>query len=159
MYVIVGDGPYRPSLEKLASDLGMGSHVVFAGKVSDEDLPKYYSLCDVFAMPSRERLDSGDVEGFGIVFLEAAAAAKPVVAGRSGGIEDAVIHGATGLLVEPTSVGDVAQALLRLLRDAPLRQELGGQARERVLREFTWDAVAAQVRSGLEQAVSSHRRQ
>lgn len=100
-YLIAGDGPYRAELEDLASSLGVQGHVVFAGKVPDADLPDIYSLCDLFVLPSREQPESCDAERFGMVFLEANASGKPVVAGKSGGVGDAVLDGETGLLVEP----------------------------------------------------------
>src|SRR5262249_14775190 len=99
-YLIVGDGPYKANLKTLVTSMGLQDRVVFTGRVSDEELPEFYALSDVFAMPSRACLDSNDVEGFGMVFLEAGATGKPVVAGRSGGIEDAVVDGVTGLLVD-----------------------------------------------------------
>src|SRR5207245_756550 len=85
-YLIAGDGPYRYELETLAMDLGVRERVLFLGRPTDEELPSIYSLCDVFAMPSREQTELCDVEGFGIVFLEASACRKPVIGGRSGGI-------------------------------------------------------------------------
>jgi phosphatidylinositol alpha-1,6-mannosyltransferase len=157
-YVIVGDGPYRKNLERLASSLGVGNHIVFAGRVTDEDLPKFYALSDVFAMPSRMRPGSNDVEGFGIVFLEASASGKPVVAGRSGGMEDAVLHGITGLLVDPADEEDIARTLVDLLTDDELRARLGKQGRDRVQKEYTWDIVGACVQAILAQAASERPR-
>jgi phosphatidylinositol alpha-1,6-mannosyltransferase len=150
-YVIVGDGPYRSTLEQLAAGLGLQSQIVFAGRVDDKTLPEYYAAADVVIMASRQRLDASDVEGFGITFLEAAACAKPVIAGRSGGSSDAVIDGKTGLLVDPENPADIADALSQLLRD-PLRvTRMGEQARKRVLTEFTWKHVAGRVANVIEQ--------
>lgn len=157
-YVIVGSGPYRKNLEELASSLRVGNQIVFAGRVPDEDLPKFYALSDVFAMPSRARPDSNDVEGFGIVFLEAGASGKPVIAGRSGGIEDAVLHGITGLLVDPSSEEDVAQALIRLFKNDELRVKLGNQGRDRVQKEYTWSIVSECVQAILEQVAGEQSR-
>ena len=154
VYLIVGDGPYRAELEKLALASGVRERVIFAGRVSDERLPEIYGLSDIFAMPSRERMESCDVEGFGIVFLEASACAKAVIAGRSGGMEDAVLNGVTGLLVNPTDVEDIAKALTRLLANGDFAVRLGQQGRARVGAEFAWPRVANRVRSILESVIS-----
>ena len=95
VYLIAGDGPYRATLERLAKSLGVADRVVFLGRVAEPDLPLLYSMADSFIMLSRERTDQCDVEGFGIVFIEAAACGTPAIAGRSGGVEDAVVDGAT----------------------------------------------------------------
>jgi phosphatidylinositol alpha-1,6-mannosyltransferase len=140
-YVLVGDGPDRPRLEQLARDHGVADAVVFAGEVPDRELPDYYNLCDAFVMLSRDRpLRTGGSlgEGFGIVFLEAAACGKPAVGGRSGGIPEAVSDGVSGLLADPTSVPTVAQTITQLLQDPDLARRLGEQARSRVLEHFTW---------------------
>jgi len=154
-YVIVGDGPYRRNLEELASAVGVREQVVFAGRVSDDELPDYYALADVFAMPSRARPDAYDpdaydVEGFGIVFLEAGASGTPVVAGRSGGIGDAVLHETTGLLVDPFDTEEIGQTLIRLLTNHELRAQLGRQSRDRVEKNHTWRRVATHVQEILE---------
>ncbi len=144
-YLVVGDGPDRGRLEALARDVGVVHRVVFAGPVPDETLPDYYNLCDVFAMVSRRRPSrwGGYVsEGFGIVYLEAAACGKPAVAGDVGGVPEAVKDGETGLLVDPTSVEATAQALVLLLKDQDLAQRLGQRGRERVCSDFTWDRAA-----------------
>lgn len=150
-YLIVGNGPFKNQLDELASELGVRDRVIFAGRVSDDELPEFYALSDVFVMPSRARLGSNDVEGFGIVFLEAAASAKPVVAGRSGGIEDAVVDGLTGLVVDPSDARDIGQALIRLLTNDELRGRLGRQGRDRAQKEYTWSIVGAEVQDILEQ--------
>ena len=149
-YLIVGTGPFRERLDELAAELGVRDRIIFAGKVPDDQLPDVYAMCDVFAMPSRARLASHDVEGFGLVFLEAGACAKPVVAGRSGGIEDAVVDGFTGLIVDPSDARDVSQALIRLLTDSELRGRLGRQGRDRVEKERTWSIAGARVQGILE---------
>ncbi len=154
VYLIVGDGPHRAELEKLALARGLGERVIFAGRVPDERLPEIYGLSDIFVMPSRERVESCDVEGFGIVFLEASACAKPVIAGRSGGIEDAVLNGVTGLLVNPTDVEDIAKALTRILANRDFAVRLGQQGRARVVAEFAWPRVANRVRAILESVIS-----
>jgi len=138
VYVIVGDGDDRPRLEVLARELGLGDAVQFAGDVEDAWLPAYYRSCDLFVMPSRVRLDDPcEGEGFGIVYLEAAAFGKPAIAGRGGGSAEAVLDGVTGVLVNPSDPEAIAQAALDLLRDDAWRAALGERARERAWREFT----------------------
>jgi len=148
-YLIVGDGPYRPELEKLAGAMGVKDRVIFAGRVAADDLPDIYALSDVFVMPSRERLDSDDVEGFGLVFLEASACAKPVVGSWSGGVPDAVVDGVTGLLVNPQDPEEIAKALSRLLLERDFAIQLGRQGRSRVVSEFNWAYVADRVQGVL----------
>ena len=135
--LIVGDGPYRSSLEAAAAQAPVGS-VVFAGAVADEELPAHYASCDLFAMPCRSRWGGLEVEGFGIVFLEAAATSRAVVAGRSGGAAEAVEDGVTGLLVEGAEPKAVALTVARLLRDPEALARMGSAGRERVERAFTW---------------------
>jgi phosphatidylinositol alpha-1,6-mannosyltransferase len=142
--VLVGEGPYRPALEALASEAPAGT-VVFAGAVADKDLSAYYSACDVFAMPCRSRVGGLEVEGFGIVFLEAAAGRKPAVAGRSGGSDEAVEDEVTGLLVEGGEPKAVALAIAPLLRDRSFSAAMGRAGRERVERAFTWDRRTDQL--------------
>lgn len=144
-YVIVGDGEERARLEALAQSLGVAGQVVFAGEVSAADLPAYYAACDIFLLPNR--IEQGDIEGFGIVFLEAAAAGRPVIAGNTGGVPEAVADGETGLLVSGTDVEELAATICRLAKDRALRDRLGRAGRERVLRSFTWTSTAARIRT------------
>jgi phosphatidylinositol alpha-1,6-mannosyltransferase len=148
-YLIVGEGSYGVQLENLATALGVRDRVIFAGP-SAEDLPDIYALADVFVMVSREQLQSCDVEGFGLVFLEASACAKPVVGGRSGGIPDAIVDGVTGLLVNPHDPEDIANALARFLSDTDLATRFGQQGRSRVVKYFGWDRIADQVQGILQ---------
>ncbi|MCK7579231.1 MAG: glycosyltransferase, partial [Chromatiales bacterium] len=128
-YLIVGEGHYRPVLERLVDDIGVRAHVTFAGKVREEELAAYYQLCDVFVMPNREMPD-GDTEGFGLVFLEANACGKPVIGGRAGGAVEAVRDGENGLLVDGWSVAEVASALSRLLTDRVLNARIAARGLE-----------------------------
>ncbi|MFJ2029247.1 glycosyltransferase family 4 protein [Streptosporangium sp. NPDC087985] len=148
--LIVGGGPYRRTLERLARPLG-GS-VRIAGPVPSAALPAYLAAGDVFAMPCRTRLGGIDVEGLGIVYLEASASALPVVAGSSGGAPDAVLRGETGLVVDGTSPDEVAGALTGLLRDPERARVMGERGREWVTREWGWDLVAARFADLLAQA-------
>lgn len=156
VYVIVGEGPYRGELEKLAGSLGIRDRVIFAGQVSRDRLSDFYRLSDVFVMASRERRDQCDLEGFGLVFLEAGACGKPVVAGRSGGIADAVVDGLTGLLVDPEDPDAIAYVLSRILCEDILARQLGLNSRARVEDQFTWKNVGRRVQHILDTVVEEH---
>jgi phosphatidylinositol alpha-1,6-mannosyltransferase len=123
VYLIVGEGTYRPTLEKLVADHGLGRHVVFAGAVPDYELTDHYSLGDVFIMANREMPD-GETEGFGLVFLEANACGLPVIAGRAGGSVDAVTDQVNGLVVDGDDTASIAAAIIRMFDDDPLRSRL-----------------------------------
>jgi phosphatidylinositol alpha-1,6-mannosyltransferase len=144
-YVIVGDGEERTRLETMVHELNLTDRVTFAGEVSAAVLPEYYAACDIFLLPNR--IERGDIEGFGIVFLEAAAAGRPVIAGNSGGVTEAVAQGETGLLVGGTDVEELAETIRRLASDPALRQSFGRAGRERVMRAFTWKATAERIRA------------
>ncbi len=148
-YLIVGSGPEEPRLRALACDVGCQDDVVFAGHVSDEDLPTFYACCDVFVMPSRALPGRDGIEGFGAVFLEAAACGKPVIAGRSGGIADAVVEGATGILVQPTDVKQLASVLTNLLLNPDEATRLGRNGRQRAEAvEAAWTATVMHIWDG-----------
>ena len=142
--VIAGAGRDRPRLERLATRAG--APVRFLGRVTDHDLPALVGAADVFAMLCRNRWAGLEQEGFGIVFLEAAACGVPQVAGDSGGAAEAVADGETGVVVhDPDDIGQVADALGRLLDDSDLRARMGRAARERAEREFDYDVLAAKL--------------
>lgn len=141
-YVIVGDGPDRKRLAGLADKLGLRGKVIFAGAVPDPDLVKYYNLGDVFMMPSREIPKIGDIEGFGIVYLEAAACGKPVVAGRTGGAVEAIVDGETGFLVDSENAEELVGKTIKLLKDPDWRARMGQAGRERAVRDFSWERSA-----------------
>ena len=128
-YLIVGEGPEERRLRALAREAGCEDAVRFIGHAPSEDLPALYSACDVFAMPSRVLSRRDGVEGFGIVYLEAAAAAKPVVGGRSGGVPEVVRDGVTGRLVDPADGDELAEVLISLLRDRAEAARLGANGR------------------------------
>jgi phosphatidylinositol alpha-1,6-mannosyltransferase len=142
-YVIVGSGGERESLLKLSAALGLDEVVRFEGEVSDNTLQAYFAAADIFVLPTR--VEPTDFEGFGIVYLEAAAAGKAAIGGRNGGVPEAISDGETGLLVGGDDAAELARALRSLCEDHELRQRLGRAARARVLREFTWERAAAQV--------------
>ncbi len=140
---IAGDGRDRARLVRRARALGDRAHVL--GRVADDVLPLLYGAADVFAMLCRDRWGGLEAEGYGIVFLEAAACGVPAVAGRSGGAHEAVVDGQTGYVVEPRDVSAVRSALDRLLRDDELRTRLGDAARRRAVAELSFDALAARL--------------
>jgi phosphatidylinositol alpha-1,6-mannosyltransferase len=144
-YVLVGEGHDELRLRALASELGVSDRVIFAGALSDDELPEAYATSNVYVGASR--LDNTvNVEGFGISFLEASASGLPVVAGDSGGVRSAVRDGVTGVVVPPESVGEVSSAIRGFLRD-PIRAELFGSAgRLAVETHFNWDRVARDTR-------------
>lgn len=145
VYVIAGVGPTDAGLARTAAELGIAERVKFLGHVETSDLPALYAASDVFAMPSRLRQEARDVEGFGIVFVEASACGIPVIGGRSGGIEDAIHHGKTGLLVEPGDQDALVAAIDTLWRNPELRAQLGAAGRHRAVSELTWRHFAAHV--------------
>ncbi|MFJ2630608.1 glycosyltransferase family 4 protein [Streptomyces sp. NPDC087422] len=145
--LIVGGGPYRGDLEKLAERTGVGHAVRFTGPVPWEELPAHYGAGDVFAMPCRTRRGGLDVEGLGIVYLEASATGLPVIAGDSGGAPDAVLDGETGWVVAGGSPAQCADRVLTLLRDPELRARMGERGRRWVEDAWRWDLLAQRLTS------------
>jgi phosphatidyl-myo-inositol dimannoside synthase len=139
--VLVGGGPSRDRLMKLAQHHRVSDHVTFTGSVDHANLPAWYGVGDVFAMPCRERLGGLDVEGLGIVFLEAAACGQPVVAGISGGSVETVLDRETGRLVDGRSVAQIAAVVSGLLADPTAAAELGRRGREWVSASWSWEAT------------------
>lgn len=142
----VGGGPDAPRLRRLAAETGVADHVVLTGSVPWPELPAYYDAGDVFAMPCRTRRGGLEVEGLGIVYLEASATGLPVVAGRSGGAPDAVLEGRTGHVVDGTSVPQVADAVAGLLLDRDRARQLGAAGRAWVQDQWRWDVLASRLR-------------
>jgi phosphatidyl-myo-inositol dimannoside synthase len=142
---IGGNGRDRARLARRAARAGLGDRFHLLGRVPDDGLAALYGAADVFAMCCRERWGGLEAEGFGIVFLEAAACAVPAVAGRSGGAWEAVEDGVTGFVVDPLDAGAVAGALARLLDDPALRRDMGAAARTRAETAFAYDALAARL--------------
>jgi phosphatidyl-myo-inositol dimannoside synthase len=143
LYLISGTGKDYDYLHKLASTSSKRDQIIFLGDLSEAEKWSCLSLCDIFVMPSRNI--KGDFEGFGIVYLEANLLAKPVIAGDSGGVRDAVVHNLNGLLVNPDSTEYLAQALNLLIKDEALAKELGERGRVRALTDFNWSAQAAKL--------------
>ncbi|MFD5950786.1 glycosyltransferase family 4 protein [Streptomyces collinus] len=145
--LIVGGGPYEKDLRRLAHETGVASAVRFTGAVPWSELPAHYGAGDVFAMPCRTRRGGLDVEGLGIVYLEASATGLPVVAGDSGGAPDAVLDGETGWVVRGGSAQETADRITVLLGDAELRHRMGERGREWVEEKWRWDLLAENLKS------------
>ena len=139
--LLVGGGPARQRLTRLAQSTGVAESVVFTGSVRWDELPAYYCAGDVFAMPCRTRLGGLDVEGLGIVFLEAAACGLPVIAGDSGGASDAVDDGTTGEIVDGRSTSAVASAIAGLLGDPDRAAAMGRRGRDWVQAQWSWEGA------------------
>ncbi|MBI4250571.1 glycosyltransferase family 4 protein [Candidatus Uhrbacteria bacterium] len=139
-YVIVGDGPERSNLELLAQTVGVSDRVLFTGAIQNEAVRQWYRKCDIAILTPYDI--NGDVEGFGITYLEANAFGKPVIASRTGGVESAVIHEKTGLLVEPQNTEAIVQAVRRLCDDPRLAFSLGSFGKKRVEQQFQWSVQA-----------------
>jgi phosphatidylinositol alpha-1,6-mannosyltransferase len=147
--LLVGDGPAAGPLRRMAADLGVGDTVHFTGVVPWSELPSYYDAADVFAMPCRTRRSGLDVEGLGIVYLEASATGLPVIGGDSGGAPDAILEGETGYVVRgPDSAArtaGTAERLTELLTDPAKARAMGQAGLDWVHREWRWDLAAARL--------------
>ncbi|TSC96066.1 MAG: Glycosyl transferase group 1 [Parcubacteria group bacterium Athens1014_10] len=138
--LIVGEGDLKNSYKKLSEDLGVSKNVVFAGRVSNEDLPEYYNLADIFCLPSTDKS-----EAFGIVLLEAMACAKPIVASDLPGVRTVINDGETGLLAAPGETEDLADKLAILLQDKNKRKEFGLAGRKKVEEKYDWRKIIVQL--------------
>jgi phosphatidyl-myo-inositol dimannoside synthase len=145
--LLVGDGPYRAKLSRLAQRTGVRDSVVFSGAVPLTELPGHYAAGNVFAMPCRTRRGGLDVEGLGIVYLEASASGLPVVGGDSGGAPDAILAGETGYVVPGRDVAAVADRITALLSDPVGAGAMGEKGTAWVDREWRWDLVAERLRA------------
>jgi phosphatidylinositol alpha-1,6-mannosyltransferase len=140
IYLIVGGGATEKKLKELTMQLGLQDKVLFLGEIDFDKTDEYYSICDIFIMVNREIPEEGDVEGFGLVFLEANAYGKPVIGGRSGGAKDAIEDEMTGILINnPLDEHEVAQAILRLLSNEEEAQMMGRKGQKRVGDYFSWE--------------------
>lgn len=148
LFVIVGEGIYKQNLKQLVKDLQLENHVLFTGKLSKIELSAMYELCDIFVMPARQLYDY-DVEGFGTVYLEANYFGKPVIGGKSGGVNEAVLDGKTGLLVDPQNSKDFITAVFTLLENPDFAHRLGYQGMDRVHSQFHWNNQAEKIKSVL----------
>ncbi|WP_183061953.1 glycosyltransferase family 4 protein [Motilibacter peucedani] len=143
--LLVGGGPDADRLRALAAERGVAEDVVLTGSVPYAELPDHYRAGDVFAMPCRSRRGGLEVEGLGMVYLEAAACGLPVVAGDSGGAPEAVLHGRTGWVVPGRSVGETAARVVALLEDPAAARAMGAAGRAWVEERWTWDRTVAQL--------------
>ena len=139
--LLVGTGNYKKRLEKLVRNLKVQDSVIFTGRVAHELLPAYYRLGDIFAAPCRSRYGGLEVEGLGIVYLEASACGVPVIAGKSGGAPDAVLDGKTGILVNGRDHLEVSAALIKLLADEKLRSQMGTAGRVWMEQLWSWEGI------------------
>jgi phosphatidylinositol alpha-1,6-mannosyltransferase len=137
--LLVGEGPYREYLQKLVHQHKLESSVTFIGRIQYQDLPMYICVGDIFAMPSRSRLMGLEVEGLGIVYLEASSCGLPVLAGDSGGAPDAVIQNETGLVVSGTNSEEIASAALALLTNLEASQKMGVAGRQWIVDNWRWE--------------------
>jgi len=137
--LFVGIGPRQAKLDAITRKLKLGGHVVFAGRVAYKDLPRYFRLGDIFVMPSRSRLAGLEVEGLGIVYLEASACGLPVIAGSSGGAPDAVLANQTGLVIDGRDVHAISKAVTGLFADPVRMQKMGEAGRTWIVDQWSWD--------------------
>ena len=140
--LMIGTGPYKKHLEALAVKFSVQDSITFLGRIQYADLPRYISVGDIFAMPSRSRLAGLEVEGLGIVYLEASACGLPVIAGNSGGAPDAVLEGKTGITVNGRDPTDIASAVKFLLDDPIRAKEMGQSGREWIDSNWSWEIWA-----------------
>ena len=137
--LMVGQGPYLSHLKKLVEELNVVDHVSFIGRIQYAQLPQYICAGDIFAMPSRSRFFGLEVEGLGIVYLEASACGLPVIAGSSGGAPDAVVNGVTGIVVDGENDTAIAQAAIKLLKDLDGAKAMGLAGREWIIENWRWE--------------------
>jgi len=150
--MIVGDGEDRLLLESQVKSHHLTDYVTFVGAQPHHKIATLYQVADVFAMTTQV-LDDGDIESFGIVYLEANLLGLPVVATNVGGVADAVVNEETGLLTDSENPDAIAAAIIRLLNDSELAQRLAAQGRQRVLNEFTCNATADRFISAIERTL------
>ena len=148
--LFVGVGPHLEYIHKRAIQLGVLNHISFVGRVKYQELPEFICVGDVFAMPSRSRLAGLEVEGLGIVYLEASACGLPVVGGKSGGAPDALLEGETGFAVDGLKPLEVAEAITTLLEDPARARSMGARGREWIVQEWEWKRWSKEFNALLE---------
>lgn len=136
--LLIGQGPHEKFLKSLVEKNNLNNHVTFIGRIQFADLPRYICAGEIFAMPSRSRLFGLEVEGLGIVYLEASACGLPVIAGSSGGAPDAVIPDVTGIIVDGTKNSEISSAVIKLLNDPGLAKTMGAAGREWIVKDWRW---------------------
>ncbi len=150
--VIIGDGPDLRHLQSVAERNFIGTSITFLTKVPDKDLPSLYAGAEIFALTPCEI--SGELEGFGIVYLEAAAHGIPAIGTKTGGVPEAVLDNKTGLIIMPADTSGLTRALKRLLVDAELRANFGLAGQQRVLKQFQWETKSAQLQTAIEKILA-----
>jgi len=140
--LFIGEGPYKEYLVKRAAELKVSDAITFIGRIQYAELPRYICVGDIFAMPSRSRLAGLEVEGLGIVYLEASACGLAVVGGKSGGAPDAVLEGETGFAVDGTSTNVVAEAVVTLFKNPERASQMGARGRQWIIDEWRWEIWA-----------------
>lgn len=155
VYLIVGSGPEELRLRQMAADWNLADRVRFTGFVTNEDLPDCYNAADLYVMPNSE--ENGDLEGFGMAFIEANACGKAVIGGRSGGTAESILEGQTGLRIDPGDPGELIAALRFLLRDSAARERMGTAGLARARSDFSW-AVGARTLASVNTRIISARR-
>jgi phosphatidylinositol alpha-1,6-mannosyltransferase len=154
-YLICGEGPDEGRLRLLVQKYSLEREVIFTGYVSEQEKTDYYNVSDIYLMVSRERPEQGDVEGFGLTFLEAGACEKPVIGGRSGGVPEAVVDQETGFLVDPVSPKELAERIDILARNPSIGKTMGRRGRHRVLVELNTDRAGQRLSRCLEESLKS----
>lgn len=147
--MIVGSGPHEATLRSMAERTGVSDHVIFTGSVPYDELPAHYNAATVFAMPARTRGRGLDVEGLGIVYLEAQACGVPVIAGDSGGAPETVVDGVTGLVVDGRDTAALASAVTGICSGAARAKQMGEAGRRHVVKHWTWEVMGARLRNVL----------
>lgn len=145
VYIIGGTGPSEEELKELVVKMDLEDKVIFTGYIPDEELSSYYNLSDAFLLLTREIKDKGNVEGFGMVFIEAGACETPVVGGRTGGTPEAIVDGITGYLVDPLDLEEISEALIKLLTNESRARKMGIEGRQRARKEFRWPQRAKEL--------------
>ena len=148
--VLVGEGPHRKHLDALVNKYDLSGNVFFIGRINFAELPNYIGMGDVFAMPSRSRLFGLEVEGLGIVYLEASSCGLPVIGGSSGGAPDAVLDGETGYVVDGNDLTAISTQIVRLLSDEKLRKEMGGRGRKWAIENWRWEIWSKEFNKSLD---------
>ena len=138
IYFIIGKGPEKENLVNLVNQLNLSEKVRFINYVSDEDLANFYNICDIFVLMSRTIKERAGIEGFGVVYIEASYFGKPVIGGKSGGTADSIINGVTGYRIEPANQKELANKIVKLLKDASLRKKFGNHGKKRVKSKLLW---------------------
>lgn len=155
-YVIVGGGGFEPQLKKLVHDLGLTKHVTLVGPVPHNEVSNYIAICDVFVMVTREIKEKGDIESFGIVYLEANYLGKPVIAGSAGGVKDVVVDKETGLIINPHDLSKISEGIASLLQNPKLAKQLAENGRKRVIENFSCTIASKKMIQKLPHHLQEH---